>query len=115
MNVTGESSLLGKLKLKFEMRSYQEMVESKIKQINDDMQQVDYFKRKATREKNKSQVLEASLCKVSERLRRSARENRVVLERIRTQHKEHKEEVIQYFAAKIDYSCLISECFLSSL
>ncbi|KAI9103669.1 hypothetical protein K1719_023292 [Acacia pycnantha] len=83
----------GKSKLKSEMSSYQEMVESKIKQINDDAQQVDYFKRKATREQIKSLTLEASLCKVSEKLRRTVHENRLVRERIKIQHEEHKEEM----------------------
>ncbi|XP_028753272.1 protein SUPPRESSOR OF GENE SILENCING 3-like, partial [Neltuma alba] len=83
----------GKSKLKFEMRSYQEMIESKIKQINDDAQQVDYFKRKATKEQIKSQVLEASLCQISEKLRRTLQENRVVRQRTKIQQDENKEEM----------------------
>ncbi|KAF7842687.1 protein SUPPRESSOR OF GENE SILENCING 3-like [Senna tora] len=83
----------GKSKLKFEMRSYQEMVESKIKNINDDNQLVYYFKKQAAKEQIKSQALEASLSKVSQKLRQTVEENRLVRERSKIQHEEKKEEM----------------------
>ncbi|AES63340.1 putative XS domain-containing protein [Medicago truncatula] len=58
----------GKSKLKFEIRSYQEMVESKIKHINDDS-------------------------KVSEKLRKTTEENHVVQERTKEHHLQNKEEM----------------------
>lgn len=95
MNVTDRSiTCLGKSKLKFEMRSYQEMVESKIKHINDDNQQLDYFKNKVAKEQVKSRVLADSLCKVSEKLRQTTEENRVVRERTKEHHQQNKEEVM---------------------
>ncbi|XP_027339129.1 protein SUPPRESSOR OF GENE SILENCING 3-like [Abrus precatorius] len=83
----------GKLKLKFAMRSYQEMVESKIKHINDDSQQLDYFKSLFAKEQMKSQVYAESLNKISEKLHLTTEENRVVRERIEEQHQKHKEEM----------------------
>lgn len=70
------------------------MVESKIRDINNENQQVGYFKKQAAKEQIKSQALEASLSKVSEKLRQTTRENRVVRERTKIQHEQHKEEVI---------------------
>ncbi|KAF7842685.1 protein SUPPRESSOR OF GENE SILENCING 3-like [Senna tora] len=94
----------GKSKLKFEMRSYQEMVESKIKNINDDNQLVYYFKKQAAKEQIKSQALEASLSKVSQKLRQTVEENRLVRERTKIQHEEKKEEMDaqeQFFLGQI--------------
>ena len=92
----------GKSKLKFEMRSYQEMVESKIKHINDDSQQLGYFKDKIAKEQIKSRVLADSLCKVSEKLRLTTEVNRVVRERTKEQHQQNKEEVL-LMRPKLDY------------
>ena len=68
---------LGKTKLKFEMRSYQEMVESKIKHINDDSRKLDYYKSMVAKEQIKSQVGADSLCKSSEKLSMTTEKNRV--------------------------------------
>lgn len=68
---------LGKTKLKFEMRSYQEMVESKIKHINDDSQNLDYYKSMVAKEQIKSQVGTDSLLRISEKLSLTTEENRV--------------------------------------
>ena len=70
------------------------MVESKIKNINDDIQQLDYFKNKVSKEEMKSQALTESLCKVSEKLRQATKENHVVRARTKIQHEQNKEEVI---------------------
>ncbi|KAG4915035.1 protein SUPPRESSOR OF GENE SILENCING 3-like [Glycine max] len=66
-----------KTKLKFEMRSYQEMVESKIKHINDDSQNLDYYKSMVAKEQIKSQVGTDSLLRISEKLSLTTEENRV--------------------------------------
>lgn len=80
--------------MKFEMRSYQEMVESKIKHINDDIQLLDYFKNMIAKEKLKSKAFSDTLCKVSQKLRRTTEENRIVRERTKEQHQQNKEEVM---------------------
>lgn len=76
------------------MRSYQEMVECKIKEINDDKQQINWFKERVAKEKKHSQTLAATLSQVSEKLRRATEENRIVRERTKIQHDENKEEVM---------------------
>lgn len=76
------------------MRSYQEMVESKIKHINDDIQLLDYFKNMIAKEKLKSKAFADTLCKVSQKLRRTTEENRIVRERTKEQHQQNKEEVM---------------------
>lgn len=76
------------------MRSYQEMVESKIKHINDDIQLLDYFKNMIAKEKLKSKAFSDTLCKVSQKLRRTTEENRIVRERTKEQHQQNKEEVM---------------------
>ncbi|KAK8530080.1 hypothetical protein V6N13_102958 [Hibiscus sabdariffa] len=57
----------GKSKLKFEMRSYQEMVDSQIKKINDDSQQLTRLKKKVAQEKQHSQVLAESLARAEQK------------------------------------------------
>lgn len=70
------------------------MVESKIKDINDDNQQLGYLKNEFAKEQIKSQVLADSLSKVSEKLRRTTEVIRVVRERTKEQHQQNKEEVM---------------------
>lgn len=83
----------GKSKLKFEMRSYQEMVVSQMKQMSEDNQQLIWFKNRVAKEQRKSKAYEESLGIVSERLRKSMKENRIVKERTKVQHQESKEEM----------------------
>jgi len=59
------------------MRSYQEMVESKIKHINDDSRNLDYYKSMVAKEQIKSQVGTDSLLRISEKLSLTTEENRV--------------------------------------
>lgn len=95
----------GKSKLKFETRSYQEMVESQIKKINDDSQQLTRLKKKVAQEQQHSQVLAASLGRLSEKLRQTTEENCIVRQQIRLQHEQNKEELgvkEQYFKEKIN-------------
>ncbi|XWS40315.1 hypothetical protein CRYUN_Cryun18bG0130100 [Craigia yunnanensis] len=95
----------GKSKLKFEMRSYQEMVESQIKKINDDSQQLTRLKKKAAQEQQHSQVLAESLGRLSEKLRQTTEENCIMRQQTRLQHEQNKEELgakEQYFKGKIN-------------
>ncbi|XP_022762900.1 protein SUPPRESSOR OF GENE SILENCING 3-like [Durio zibethinus] len=95
----------GKSKLKFETRSYKEMVESQIKKINDDSQQLTRLKEKVAQEQKHSQVLAESLGQLSEKLRQTMEENCIVRLRTRLQHEQNKEEfgaTEQYFKEKIN-------------
>lgn len=95
----------GKSKLKFETRSYKEMVESQIKKINDDSQLLTRLKKKVAQEEKHSQVLAESLGRMSEKLRQTAEENCIVKQQNRLQHVQNKEELgskEQYFKEKIN-------------
>ncbi|XVF00727.1 hypothetical protein REPUB_Repub04eG0026400 [Reevesia pubescens] len=95
----------GKSKLKFETRSYREMVESQIKKINDDSQQLTRFKKKVVQEQQHSQALAASLGRLSEKLRQTTEENYIVRQLTRLHHEQNKEELDakeQYFKEKIN-------------
>ncbi|KAJ7968096.1 suppressor of gene silencing protein [Quillaja saponaria] len=83
----------GKSKVKFEMRSYQENVDSKIKHINDNSQQLKQLKAKFAKEQKNSQILQESLCKVSEKLRQTMEENCLVKQRTKVQYEQNKEEM----------------------
>ncbi|KAA3465416.1 protein SUPPRESSOR OF GENE SILENCING 3-like [Gossypium australe] len=95
----------GKSKLKFETRSYQEMVESQIKKINDDSQQLNLLKKKVAEEQQHSQVLAESLGRLSEKLRQTTAEYGIMRQQTRLQHEQNKEELgakEQYFKEKIN-------------
>ncbi|TYG84040.1 hypothetical protein ES288_D01G217600v1 [Gossypium darwinii] len=95
----------GKSKLKFETRSYQEMVESQIKKINDDSQQLNLLKKKVAQEQQPSQVLAESLGRLSEKLRQTTEEYGIMRQQTRLQHEQNKEELgakEQYFKEKIN-------------
>ncbi|MED6157435.1 hypothetical protein PIB30_023006 [Stylosanthes scabra] len=83
----------GKSRLKFEMKSYQETVETKIKHINDDSRLLGYFKDKIAREQLKSRVLEESLSRMTGKLRITMEENRVMRMRVKEHHQESTEEM----------------------
>ncbi|XWS55214.1 hypothetical protein CRYUN_Cryun10bG0155500 [Craigia yunnanensis] len=95
----------GKSKLKFETKSYQKMVESQIKKINDDSQQLTQLKKKVAQEQQHSQVLAESLGRLSEKLRQTTEENCIVRQQTRLHHEQNKEELgatEQYFKEKIN-------------
>ncbi|XP_052484734.1 protein SUPPRESSOR OF GENE SILENCING 3 isoform X1 [Gossypium raimondii] len=96
----------GNSKLKFELRSYQEMVESQIKKINDNSQQLTRLKKKVAQEQQHSQVLAESLGRLSEKLHQTIEpKNHIVRQRAILQHEQNKEELIakeQYFKEKIN-------------
>ncbi|XP_039056815.1 protein SUPPRESSOR OF GENE SILENCING 3-like [Hibiscus syriacus] len=98
----------GKSGLKFEMRSYQEMVESQIKKINNDSQQLNLLKKKVSQEQKHSQVLAESIGRLSEKLRQTTEESSIVRYKSRLQHEQNKEELDakeQYFKEKINVIC----------
>ncbi|KAA8531280.1 hypothetical protein F0562_005989 [Nyssa sinensis] len=83
----------GKSKLKFELRSYQEMVVSQMKQMSEDNQQLIWFKNKVEKEQRHSKALEESFGLVSEKLRKTLEENRIVRQRTKMHHEQNKEEM----------------------
>ncbi|XVE67343.1 hypothetical protein DITRI_Ditri08aG0152900 [Diplodiscus trichospermus] len=94
----------GKSKLKFEIRSYQEMVESQIKKINDDSQQLSQLKKKVAQEQMHSQVLAESLGRLSEKLRQTTEESCIMRLQTRFRREQNIEELgakEQYFKDKI--------------
>lgn len=83
----------GKTKLKYEKRSYHEMVVIPMKQMNEDNQQLSYFKNKVVKEQRNAKVLEESLTIVSQKLRMTMEENRLVRLRTKEQHEQNKKEM----------------------
>ncbi|CAK8568037.1 unnamed protein product [Lathyrus sativus] len=94
----------GKTRLKYELKSYQEMVVNQIRQMSEDNQQLNYFKNKMVKEKKHSKAMEESFGFVTEKLRKTMEENRIVRRRTKLQHEEIKEEMYaqeQFFKEQI--------------
>ena len=70
------------------------MVVHQIRQMNEDNQQLIYLKNKVERKTRHTIALEESIGKMSEKLRKTMEENRIVRRRTKMQHEETKEEVI---------------------
>ncbi|ESQ31906.1 hypothetical protein EUTSA_v10003814mg [Eutrema salsugineum] len=83
----------GKTMLKFEMKSYQENVVKELRQIAEDNQQLNWYKNKVTKQMNHKKVLEESLGILSEKLRKSAEDYRIVRQRTKMQHEHNREEM----------------------
>ncbi|KAL2941271.1 Protein SUPPRESSOR OF GENE SILENCING 3 [Bienertia sinuspersici] len=83
----------GKSALKYEVRSYQEMVVGPIKQMSDDNQQLLWFKNKSAKDQRQKKALEESFNVVTEKLRQTMEQNRIVRQRTVMQHEENKEEM----------------------
>lgn len=83
----------GKSGLKYEMKSYQEMVVCQIRQMSEDNQQLMYFKNKVVKVQRTSKSLQESLGVVTDKLRKTMEENRIVRQRTKMQHEEIKEEM----------------------
>ncbi|KAK9167810.1 hypothetical protein Scep_003001 [Stephania cephalantha] len=83
----------GKSRLKYDMRSYIEMVVEPMKQMSEDNQQLVWFKNVATKEQSKSKAFKESFDAVTEKLRETMEENRIVRQRTKMQHEQNKEEM----------------------
>ncbi|PKA66755.1 Protein suppresor of gene silencing 3 like [Apostasia shenzhenica] len=81
----------GKSRLKFEMRSYQEMVVIPMKQMSEDNQQLSYLQRKVVKQKQISKALEDTVVAVTQKLRETNEDNKIVRLRTMMQHEESKE------------------------
>ncbi|KAL6183705.1 hypothetical protein ACLB2K_045116 [Fragaria x ananassa] len=82
-----------KLKLKFEVRSYQEMVLHPLRKMSEESQQVNYMKTKVAKEEKHSQAIEDTLRIVNEKMLKIQEENRVLRERTRMHYEQNKEEM----------------------
>ena len=71
------------------------MVVKQIRQMSEDNQLLTYLKDRVAKEQKHAKVLEESFGIVSEKLRKTMEENRIVRLRTKMQHEENKEEVIQ--------------------
>lgn len=83
----------GKSRLKYEMRSYQEMVVNQMRQMSEDNQQLIWLKNKVVKEQVSKKALEESNSMLSEKLRQTLEENRVLKLRTKKHHEQNKEEV----------------------
>ncbi|TKY60503.1 Zinc finger-XS domainprobable mediator of RNA polymerase II transcription [Spatholobus suberectus] len=94
----------GKSRLKYDMRSYEEMVVDQLRQMSEDNQQLIYLKDRDVKKQKQTKALEESLGIVTEKLRRTMEENRIVRLRTKMQHEENKEEMYmqeQFFKDQI--------------
>lgn len=89
--------LAGKSRLKYELRSYQEMVVIPMKQMNEDNQQLVWLKNKVIKQEKRSKAIEETFGVVTQKLRETMEENRIVRLRTKIQHQENKEEVVSLF------------------
>ncbi|WZZ74988.1 hypothetical protein YC2023_086358 [Brassica napus] len=83
----------GKTGLTYEMKSYQEYVVKELRQIAEDNQQLNWFKNKLTKQNKHAKGLEESLGILSEKLRKTAEDNRIVRQRTKMQHEQNREEM----------------------
>lgn len=75
------------------MQSYQEKVVMQMKQMSDDNQQLIWLKNKVAKEQKSKKALEESYGMLSQKLRMTDEENKVVRLRTQKQHEQYKEEV----------------------
>ncbi|KAJ0697939.1 putative protein SUPPRESSOR OF GENE SILENCING 3 [Helianthus annuus] len=92
MNIFNKHSK-GKVKLKFEMVSYHEKVVDQLKQMNEENQQLHWYKDKAVTHQMHAKALEESIDLVSKKLRKKEVEDRIKKERTQ-QHCEELEEAL---------------------
>ncbi|KAL7089803.1 hypothetical protein ACP275_12G000200 [Erythranthe tilingii] len=83
----------GKSKLKYEMRSYKEMVVNQMKQMSEDNQQLLFFKNKVAKEQKSKKALEESLGILTEQMRKTAVENHHVILTTKMLHEQNKAEM----------------------
>ncbi|XVF34427.1 hypothetical protein REPUB_Repub18cG0058300 [Reevesia pubescens] len=69
------------------------MVVMQIRQMSEDNQQLVFYKNKVAKEQRLKSALEESFGIVSEKLRKTMEENRIVRQRTKMQHEQNKEEM----------------------
>ncbi|CAL0325158.1 unnamed protein product [Lupinus luteus] len=94
----------GKTQLKYEMRSYQEMVVKEIRKMGEDNEQLHYWMNKAEKCEKDKKNLEESLGVMAERMRQTMEESHTVRLRTKKQYEENSEELYlqeQFFKDQI--------------
>lgn len=84
---------LGKSKLKFEIRSHLEMVVNPMKQMNEDNQQLMWYKNKAEKHLKHAKAIEESFVLMGEKYRQSTEETKIVRSKTKDHHVQKEEEV----------------------
>nr|GMD55014.1 protein SUPPRESSOR OF GENE SILENCING 3 [Ipomoea batatas]GMD56574.1 protein SUPPRESSOR OF GENE SILENCING 3 [Ipomoea batatas] len=85
----------GKSKLKYEIRSHLEMVVNSMKQMNEDNQQLIWYKNKAQKHFKHAKAVEESFVLMGEKYRQSTEETKIVRSKTKDHHVQ-KEEEIEY-------------------
>ncbi|KAF5812740.1 putative XS domain-containing protein [Helianthus annuus] len=83
----------GKLKLKFELASYQEKVVDQLKKMSEDSQELLRYKKKIAKQERSTKALEDAFWLVSQKLRKLEEENKIVRQRSQQYHEQNKEEM----------------------
>ncbi|MQL83404.1 hypothetical protein Taro_015903 [Colocasia esculenta] len=85
----------GRFQLKFEMRSYQEMVVDPMGQMNDDNRQLVWLKNNVAKLQQHSETLEDTLQVLRQKLHETMKENMILRHKTKMLHDENKEEMDQ--------------------
>ncbi|PWA35455.1 Zinc finger-XS domain-containing protein [Artemisia annua] len=83
----------GKLKLKYELVSYQEKVVNQYKQLSKDSQQLIWYKKMIAKQERSSKALEDAFWLLSQKLRKIEEENKIIRQRTQMYHKQNEEEM----------------------
>lgn len=83
----------GKSRLKYEMRSYNEMVVMQMKQMSEDNQQLNYLKNKMVKTEQRSKAVEETLGVITQKLRETMEENIFVRTKAKEKHMEYEQEM----------------------
>ncbi|EPS60058.1 hypothetical protein M569_14748, partial [Genlisea aurea] len=81
----------GKSRLKYEMKSYKEMVVNQLKQMNEDNQKLAWYKNRAVNEKMSKIALQDSFVVLTEKLRQTTEENLASKLRYQKHHELNKQ------------------------
>lgn len=84
---------LGKSRLKYEMRSHNEMVVEQMKLMSEENQQLNYLKNKVVKTQQHSKAVEETLGNVTQKLRETMQENIFVRRKAKEKHSEYEEEM----------------------
>lgn len=83
----------GKSKLKYEMRSYQEMVVKQMKQMSEENQQLIWYKNRVAKDQKTKKALEETISVMADKFRRTVEESNVVKLRTKKHHEKIQEEM----------------------
>ncbi|KAM3196951.1 hypothetical protein ACQJBY_072563 [Aegilops geniculata] len=83
----------GKSRLKYEMRSHNEMVVAPMKKMSEDNQELTYVKNKGVKTEQRSKIVQGTLDVVTQKLRETEEENIFVRRKAKEKHSEYEEEM----------------------